>query len=358
VSGRPIVAYVSGHGLGHSVREVEILRHLPTGIPLIVKSTAPEWFWRAELDRAFLFVRDSFDVGCIQRSGMEIDIEGTLTAWQEMRERNRTRYEAEADFLRAENARLVVSDVPSLPLVAAARAGVPSACIVNFTWADIYRRFETDGYPAFGPIADELEAEYAQATLAIEAGFAVPMPYFPRKESVGVVARQGSARREALLSVLPESTRDKRLALVYVGGWGLPIPYERVTAFKDWHFLSLDAPPAVPENWTVLSRDLMPHPNLVASVDLVISKPGYGIAGECTVAGTPLLYPPRPEFAEYPALDAALADWPGAFRLPAEEFLTVEWGATLACIPARGKTPRRAARGGPKAAELLLRLFA
>jgi hypothetical protein len=131
-----------------------------------------------------------------------------------------------------------------------------------------------------------------------------------------------------------------------------------VTAFDGWHFLSLDAPPEVPENWTVLSRDLMPHPNLVASVDLVISKPGYGICGECLVAGTPLLYPPRPEFAEYPALDTALSDWPGAFRLSVEAFLAVEWGGILAAVPSRGATPCRPANGGPRAADLLLRLFA
>ena len=41
-----LVAYVSGHGLGHSAREVTILRDLPPEIPLYVKTAAPDWFWR------------------------------------------------------------------------------------------------------------------------------------------------------------------------------------------------------------------------------------------------------------------------------------------------------------------------
>jgi hypothetical protein len=351
-----VVAYVSGHGLGHAAREVGVLRYLPTEIPLIIKTAAPEWFWRAELPRPFTLISDSFDVGCIQKNGMEIDVPATLTAWREMSERNRERYATEAAFLRENGVRLVVSDVPSLPLVAAARAGIPSICIANFTWADIYQHFAAE-YPDFVAIADELTAEYAQASLLLEAGFSLEMGYFPQRESVGIIARTGTDHRDLLLTALPESAQGKRLALVYVGGWGLPIPYERVAAFADWHFLSLDAPPVPPPNWTVISRDLMEHPHLVASVDLAISKPGYGLAGECVAAGTPLLYPPRPQFAEYPALDSVLSGWTGGVRLEAEAFLSVAWESVLSRIPERGSVPAFPATGGAKAGAILRQIL-
>lgn len=345
-----IIAYISGHGLGHSAREVEVLRHLPAAVPLVIKTVAPEWFWRRELGRPFELIADQFDVGCAQKDGLDIDVAGTLVAWRAMQERNRFRLEEEAEWLKQVGARVVVSDVPSFPALAARIAGIPSILIANFTWGEIYQGLAAQE-PEFIPIVDQLGDEYAEFTLALETWFAVPMHHLRKIESVGLVARPGQARRDTLLAALPAEASQKRLALVYVGGWGLPIPYEQVTQFTDWHFLSLDAPPTVPANWSVLSRNLMDHPDLVASVDLVISKPGYGLAGECVTLGTPLLYPPRPEFAEYAALDSVLASWAGGCRISREDFLNVHWRESLEWAATVREVPRLPAPGGPVAAQ-------
>ena len=241
--------------------------------------------------------------------------------------------------------------------MAARLAGVPSLLIANFTWVEIYQGLANQE-PALTPVADYLTEEYAAFTHVLEAGFAVPMPQFQTVESVGLVARPGQSRRDALVAALPPMAQGKRLALVYVGGWGLPIPYERVARFADWHFLSLDAPTAIPANWTVLPRDLMDHPDLVASVDLVISKPGYGLAGECVTLGTPLLYPPRPEFAEYAALDAVLSTWPGGRRISREDFLAVSWREHLDWASTVSNIPRLPAPGGPAIAQRIMEQYA
>jgi L-arabinokinase len=310
-----LVAYVSGHGLGHSTREIEILRHLPTNIPLVVKTAAPEWFWRAELQRPFEFVSARFDVGCIQKNGLEIDIPATLNAWKDVEEQNRRCFQDEVNDLQRRNTVLVVSDVPSFPLSVATAVGIPSVCVANFTWADIYQSFVAEE-PTFHPIVSRLTEEYQQATLHLDAGFSLPMPYFHRKEQIGLVARSGKSQRDRLLSLIPVEARKKRIALVYVSGWGLPIAYEKVGGIADWYFVSLDAPQVLPANWTVLDRALMPHPDFVASVDAVLSKPGYGIAGECVRAGTPLIYPPRETFAEYAPLHQELLPWEGGLNIP------------------------------------------
>ncbi|MDX1932832.1 MAG: hypothetical protein SFU56_09525 [Capsulimonadales bacterium] len=351
-----LIAYVSGHGLGHSTREIEILRHLPPEIPLTVKTVAPERFWRTELARSFDLVAEAFDVGCVQRNGIDIDVSATLAAWNAVAARNRERIATEVADLRERNARLILTDVPSFPLTVAAALDIPSVCVANFTWADIYRAFAAEE-PGFAAIADELTEEYAKATLHLEPGFSLSMPFFPCTLSVGVVARPGVDRRDELLAFLPPEARERRIALVYVGGWGLPIEYERVTAFPDWHFLSLDPPPIVPGNWTVLSRERMAHPDLVASVDAVISKPGYGICGECLRAGTPLLYPPRPAFAEYRALHATLSVWPGGILLTPEAFSTVMWRAALDAVSPRGAIPPERTDGGPRAARTLTETY-
>lgn len=332
-----IVAYVSGHGLGHSAREVTILRDLPPEIPLYIKTAAPEWFWNAEVKRPFTLIPESFDVGCLQTDSMTVDIAATKAAWSERQSRNEARRNDERAWLESIGARLVLTDVASFPLT----LGLRSVCVANFTWADIYAE-----YPGFEAIVAQLESEYAQTTLMLETGLALPMPYFPRRESVGLVARVGKV----------QALGAGRSALIYAGSWGMPFPWASLEHFTDWTFYTLTPPPEPwPRNLVVLSREALPHEDIVASVDCVISKAGYGLVGECMAAGTPLLYGPRSGFAEFAALDAALLAWDGGLRLESEAFLSAAW--PLEQVPPKGSVTRLPAPGAARVVERLVALW-
>lgn len=334
-----IVAYVSGHGLGHSAREVTILRGLPEEIPLYVKTVAPEWFWCAEVRRSFTLLPETFDVGCLQTDSITVDTDGTRAAYQAQRERNEARRDDERRWLESVGARVVLTDVAAFPLT----LGVPSVCVANFTWADIYAE-----YAGFTELVAELEAQYAQATLLLETGLALPMPYFPRRESVGLVARVGKRR--------PLPGASERNALIYAGNWGMPFPWERLEHVTGWSFYTLTPPPKPwPRNLIVLNREDLPHEDIVASVDCVISKAGYGLVGECLAAGTPLLYGPRSGFAEFAALDAALHAWEGGIRLASDDFLAARW--PLERVPAEGSVARQPAPGAERIVAHLVRLW-
>ncbi len=320
-----IVAYVSGHGLGHSSREVTILRDLPSEIPLYIKTVAPEWFWRAEMKRPFALIPETFDVGCLQTDSVTVDRAATKAAWLAQDRQNQVNRASELAWLKSVGARLVLTDVSSFPLT----LGLPSVCVANFTWADIYAE-----YDGFAAIMSQLETEYAQATLLLEADLALPMPYFPKRESVGLVARMGKAH----------TLCKGRSALIYAGSWGMPFPWMSLERFTGWTFYTLTPPPEPwPRNLVALSREAMPHEDLVASVDCVISKAGYGLVGECMAAGTPLLYGPREGFAEFTALDTALHAWDGGIRLTSEAFLSADW--PLEQVPARGSGSQLPAPG-------------
>ena len=344
-----VVAYVSGHGFGHSTREIEILRRLPEEIPLVVKTAAPEWFWRQEVQRPFELIPDAYDVGAIQTTSVDVDIPATYAAWQAVDDRNGARFATEREDLSRRATRVVVTDVTSFPLTVAQSLDIPGLCVANFTWADIYAEY-VDAEPRFAAIVDQLTAEYALAQLLLEAALALPMTYFPTRESVGLVARSGTPRREELLRHLGKDAAGKRLGLIYVGNWGLPVPWERLEGFKDWHFLSLGPLDHPIQNASYLPQATLPHPDLVASVDLVISKAGYGLVGECLVAGTPFLYGPRYGFAEYAALDQTLSAWPGGLPLTSDAFLTADWGDALQRVPPFGFLEPLSAPGGAAAA--------
>ena len=351
-----VVAYVSGHGFGHSARQVEILRHLPAHIPLVVKTTAPEWFWRNELPRPFEFIAEAFDAGCIQSDSLTVDVPATLAAYQAVHERNRARWNREQAELRERDRLIVVTDVAAFPLVAAAGVGIPTVCVANFTWADIYADYVAEK-SEFGPIVTKLEEYYRSTTLLLDADLSLPMPYFPDRERVGLVARKGDDRRDELLAALPPSAQNKRLALVYLGNWGFSLPYDRFAGFGGWHFVSLDDAPIPLSNWTKVSRELMAHPSLVASVDAVVSKAGYGLVGECLAHGTPLLYPPRTGFAEFAALHKALQAWPGGIVVTETDWANANFGPYLDAVPPRGETRSLPAPGGANAAARIARLW-
>jgi hypothetical protein len=62
----------------------------------------------------------------------------------------------------------------------------------------------------------------------------------------------------------------------------------------------------------------MPFSDLMASVDLVVTKPGYGTFAEAAAAGLPVLYLERPDWPETPHLGAWLASHVPCAALPRE----------------------------------------
>jgi hypothetical protein len=346
-----VVAYVSGHGLGHSAREVEILRRLPETIPLHIVTKSPSWFWQEEMTRPFVLREAAFDVGCLQTTSLEVDQAATLAAFKAQQVHNQENKQAELTWLKEVGARVIITDVAAFPLMLAKQRGIPGICVANFTWADIYAEYVRE-HTGFHEIVRDLEREYAQATCLLETGLSLPMPYFLHRESVGLVARRGKNRRRAL----PHA--EKRLALIYTGNWGLPFPWERLERFTDWHFVTLTPPPIALKNLTVLPRTTMPHPDIVASVDLVISKLGYGILGECLANATPILYPPRAYFVEFAAMERSIVDWPGRMALSLEAFLGLEWSEALAHAPKHGEITALPADGGAVVAAKIEELYA
>ena len=330
-----VVAYVSGHGLGHSAREVEILRRLPEEIPLIVVTSASTWFWEQEMTRKFTLREDSFDVGCLQTTSLDVDQVATKAAFLTVQAHNLQRKESEKAWLEEVKARLVLTDVASFPLTLARELAIPSFCVANFTWADIYSE-----YAGFEEIVEGLKSEYSATECLWETDLSLPMLYFSQRESMGLVARLGVSRREELPNF------HQKLALISAGNWGLPFPWSKLATFSAWHFLTLTPPPFVVQNLTVLDRKAMPHPDIVASVDLVISKLGYGILGECLANATPILYPPREFFAEFAAMEKAIRGWQGRLALDSEAFLGLEWAEMLERVPKRGTFPPSLRREG------------
>jgi len=346
--------YVTGHGFGHAVRTTQILRALPPHLPLIVKTTAPERLFREELPRrAFTYVAAEYDCGCVQSDSVSVLEAETLARYAGIAKQNAARLPAEVEFLRSHGVRCVASDIPAFPLQAARAADVPGVAVCNFTWHDIYSEYTRT--PEDAALLAEMAAQYAQATVALITPLSVPTvgDVFPRAERVPLVARRGADIRARLMQAL-DIAPDKRLALLYLGGWGMDIRWPALERWSDWVFL-VDRPlPRPVANARAFDPATLRYADVAASVDAVVSKAGYGTLTECIANGVPLVYLPRHGFAEHEALVLGMTHWGGGVEIAESAFFAGDWGGALEGALAARPDPRAFDTGGAQAIARIL----
>ena len=123
---RHIAYYVTAHGYGHGVRSCDILGALLAAHPALkvtVTTDLPETFLRSRLpfvDGRLAVRPGAFDVGMVQKDSIRVDVDATLDEALELLAEREQLIDYEAEMLRGEGADLVVADIPSIPLEAAA----------------------------------------------------------------------------------------------------------------------------------------------------------------------------------------------------------------------------------------------
>ncbi|HSR12489.1 MAG TPA: hypothetical protein VLS90_13695, partial [Thermodesulfobacteriota bacterium] len=83
----------------------------------------------------------------------------------------------------------------------------------------------------------------------------------------------------------------------------------------------------------------------------MVSKIGYGVFAQCLMHGTPLLYPPRQDFAEFPVLEEAMLDWGHAYPLCFDDYCALNWENVLAHAAKRGRPLPRDSNGAKMCAK-------
>ena len=292
-----IALYLTGHGFGHMTRACEVLaevRRRAPEVPLAVVGEVPERLVRRAVPGALRFRRSRCDVGLVQLDALRVDEAATAAACAEFDAGWDRRADEEASFLAAAGVRTVLADVPALAFEAASRAGVPAVGLGNFSWDWIYRHLARR-WPSLLGSADRASAAYGKASLLLELPFAGDLSAFPRREPVGLVARR---------PLLPRADARRRLGLdgrpavlLSFGGVGLPA-LDRGTEGAADGLRWLGAADVDGR----LEELGLTYPDVVHAVDVVVTKPGYGIVTDAIAAGTRLVYTERGDFPEYPIL--------------------------------------------------------
>ena len=91
------------------------------------------------------------------------------------------------------------------------------------------------------------------------------------------------------------------------------------------------------------------YEDLVRAVDVVLSKPGYGIISECLANETALLYTSRGDFIEYGVLVEAMPRFLRAAYISHDDLFTGQWTPHLEALLAQPDPPEKPAVNGADA---------
>ncbi|MBM4260750.1 MAG: hypothetical protein FJ145_04820 [Deltaproteobacteria bacterium] len=314
-----ILYYISGHGYGHAVRSAQVVRALlkaRPGLKVHVRTTAPQWLFPRAADCS----RQSLDVGLVQRDSLDMDLQATLRACQALYRDAENLTQQEVAFVKRNAISLVVADIPPLAFEIAARARVPSVGISNFSWDVIYQGYVGD-YPDFKPLVEQIASYHNQTSLLLTLPYPCPMHAFPRQEAIPWIARPPRIDRAKARAQfgLPQSAT---IVLLSFGGLGLErLPWDKLKAQSELFFLATGNAKREDGNVMILPDTQRYYEGLLSAIDVLVTKPGYGIVADVLSQRVPMLYTDRGDFAEYEYLVQALRECAHAAYIPQTELL-------------------------------------
>lgn len=341
VMGR-VACFVSPHGFGHAARACAVMAGIARRCPEIrfdIFTEVPRWFFSESLTRGFSYHRLASDVGLVQNSPLVEDLEATVELLDNAPLRDAVAVDALGDLLRNIGSSLLISDISPLGLEVAARAGLPSILVENFTWDWIY-----DNYPGAPPSlsrhAREMAPVFAGADLRIQTtpvcrpvNGAVTVPPVARRPG----HEKGAVRRRL---GIPD---DGPMVVVSMGG--VPWDYSGFPSFDNSSGLWVVVPGGSEHTPRRKGRLLLLpfranvyHPDLVAASDVVVSKLGYSTVAEAYCAGTALAYVARSRFPESPILASFVEQNMTALEIDERALQGGDW---LPCVEALLNAPRR-----------------
>lgn len=342
-----IAYYITAHGYGHGTRSCDILRavnRLHPGTDVHVVTDLPVDFLRSRIPGPQNhFRRAAFDSGMFQLDSIRVDLARSLAGAERLLARRGDLIAQEREFLRRGTFSAVVADIPAIPLEAARRENLRALAVGNFGWDWIYEEFIARE-PRWKPVVEAFRQGYAQADVLLKLPFAEPMAAFPRQVGLPLVCSPGRDRREEMARLHGVDASKKWVLLSFTSLDWDAAALARVSALRDFEFFTV-MPLAWPHraNLHAVDRHAVPFADVLATADIVVSKPGFGILSECCANDKPLVFAERTDFREYPILEAAVARHLRGVHIPAERLYAGELEshlqAALRTPPAREPLP-------------------
>ena len=368
-----IVFYVSGHGLGHASRSIEVINAILAKRPearIGVRSAAPRWLFDLTVKGKVSYNGLECDTGVVQIDALNLDEADSIRRAWAFHSDLVTRAASETRALRELGAGLIVGDIPPLAFAVGGAAGIPSVALGNFTWDWIYA-----DYPRIRlapSLLPAIRVAYAKASLALRLPMSGGFESFATVKDIPFIARHATVPREKVCKTL-RLPADKPIVLSSFGGYGLPgFDISPLTKLKKYSVITAapiqanrprQGPPLVRKQGSCFTVNVetmydagIRYEDLVAAAAVVVTKPGYGIVSECIANGTAILYTSRGHFPEYDVLVGELPKYTPAAFIAQDDLFAGKWETHLNKLVARAKPKKKVdTSGADAAADILLK---
>jgi uncharacterized protein (TIGR00661 family) len=326
-----IAYYITGHGYGHAVRSIEVIKGLlkqHLNIQIHIRTGAPEWLFREVLGNRTTFSNRHIEVGVLQNNSYSVDKEATLTAVADLLLQKDPIIKQEITFLQKEKISLVISDHTPFAMDAAHSTDIPVVGVANFSWDWIYGDY-LNQFPKFKNVVQEIRNSYLLGDKLYRLPFYGDMPYLGKTIDVPLVGRMATTNRKTTRQQLGLSDVKKKLILLALKKQDLAgVNWEAVGEIKDYTFIMLSTDISH-ENIIHYNEGPIPFQNIVNACDAVISKPGYSMVAEILLNKIPMLYVPRNDFIEDAPLVHVLEKYAVSEQMSLSNLNSGRWGPFL-----------------------------
>ena len=362
-----IYCTISGHGFGHLAQMTALLNQLAKRLPdmqlRIVGAVPHDVVARLLQHVDFSMEYRALDVGLVQTDPMQVDLQANTRALRALHDNWEKHLEAEKRALADWKPDLLLANVPYLPFAAAADLGVPAVAAASLTWDAVLAAYFSLKDPEVLGWWQTMRQAYASATLALLLTPAITENSpFTQIKQINPLTTRGNRRRLPLRHALGiNAEEDRPLILVTLGG--IPtrnLPVDVLAQEKCFHWL-LDLP-LLPCHSGHLHRiapllSSWSFSDLAASVDGVVSKPGYGMAIAAATQQIPFLYLRRGTFPDEPPICDWLDQVGRCMMLKADDFYAGHWYEPLTELLNRPIPPAPPANGAEQGTEIIVKRF-
>ena len=265
----------------------------------------------------------AFDVGMVQLDSIRVDVSATLDKLDALYTRKDELIARECSFLKEQRIGAVVSDIPAIPIEAAKAAGIPAIAAGNLCWDWIYSIFVGQD-PRWEKYVQEFRTSYGKADTLLRYPFHGDMSAFPNPVDIPVLASPGRSRRDEILAMTGCSPSKKWVLLSFTTLDWDEQALRAVEQCSACEFFTIKPLEWRRRNIYPIDREIMPFTDVLASVDAVITKPGFGVISECIVNRKPMIYADRSDFVEYEVLVRAIERYLKHLHIPSERLYAGE----------------------------------
>ena len=319
---------ISSHGYGHAAQIIPVLNELGRLVPRLVailRTTVPAAFFQDRLTIDWKLQAVQQDVGCVQKGPLDIDVPATWQGHLEFHANWSHRLAKEVAALNAAAPAVILADTPYLAISAGHQAGIPTVLLANFIWNEILAAFSRPDQSAPHTLLESMRQSYAHTHLALRIAPGLPLSACPKVLDIGPIAEPATSKREQLRSHLKVSQSDQVVLLAFGGIPLVSLPWNPMARMGGYHFVVNETSPQPSSRVHPASSLPFSFKTLLASVDVIMTKPGYGTIVEAVALGLPVLYVRRYNFADEPPLVSFLHRYGRGHELFLEDFLAGRW---------------------------------